>query len=78
MDFIFDEFIEIKDKNGEIGWLSASSVAAIFPDGIDTCHVLLKGGTVLKDIQMPHQVLKHRINIARKASYEKWCKGCKR
>ena len=61
MDFIFDQFVELKNDEGRIWFASMSSITLIEPKEVDTCNVYLDGGGYIRNVQMPARVLVQKI-----------------
>lgn len=67
MDFIFDQFVELKTPDMmKTHYISMSSIIAVHPREIDTCDVRLIDGTVLVEAQIPARVLVEKIGQRRK------------
>lgn len=62
MDFIFDQFVELKDPDMmKTHYVSMASIIAVHPREVDTCDVRLIDGTVLVEAQIPARVLIQKI-----------------
>ena len=66
MDFIFDQFIELKDGEGTSWFVTASSITVIQPVEVDTCNVHIADGLYIKGVRMPARVLIGNIAQSRR------------
>lgn len=68
MDFIFDEFIEIKfEENGAVNtvYIKASEVTSIETRTIDTCNVILTDTAYYTNVKCSASVMKFKVDEAR-------------
>ena len=64
MDFIFDQFVELKTKNGSV-YVTMSSIIMVEPVEVDKCDVGFTTGGYLRDVQVPARVLIQKIGQRR-------------
>ena len=60
MDFIFDQFVELKTRNGSV-YVAMSSIMSVEPTEVDKCNVGFTTGGYLCEIDMPAKVLIQKI-----------------
>ena len=61
MDFIFDQFVELKSDDGGVRFVPMSKICCVEVSEVDKCNVLLDGGRYICDVQMPARVLIQKI-----------------
>ena len=61
MDFIFDQFVELKSDDGGVRFVSMSKISCVEVSEVDKCNVLLDGGGYICDVQVPARVLVQKI-----------------
>ena len=65
MDFIFDQFVELKSDDGGVRFVPMSKISCVEVSEVDKCNVLLDGGAYICDVQMPARVLIQKIGQRR-------------
>ena len=65
MDFIFDQFMELKSDDGGVRFVPMSKISCVEVSEVDKCNVLLDGGAYICDVQMPARVLIQKIGQRR-------------
>ena len=65
MDFIFDQFVELKSDDGGVRFIPMSKICCVEVSEVDKCNVLLDGGTYICDVQVPARVLVQKIGQRR-------------
>lgn len=68
MDFIFDQFVELKSDDGGMRFVPMSKILCVEVSEVDKCNVLLDGGAYICDVQMPARVLVQKIAQKRQES----------
>ena len=61
MDFIFDQFVELKSDDGGVWIVPMSKISCVEVSEVDKCNVLLDGGAYICDVQVPARVLIQKI-----------------
>ena len=65
MDFIFDQFVELKSDNGGVRFIPMSKICCVEVSEVDKCNVLTDTGAYICDVQMPARVLVQKIGQRR-------------
>lgn len=65
MDFIFDQFVELKSDDGGVRFVPMSKISCVEVSEVDKCNVLLDEGTYIVDVQVPARVLVQKIGQRR-------------
>lgn len=60
MDFIFDQFVELKTRNGSV-YVAMSNIISVEPVEVDKCNVGFATGGYLLEVEMPALVLVQKI-----------------
>ena len=74
MDFIFDQFVELKSDDGGVIFVPMSKICCVEVSEVDKCNVFLDGGTYIYDVQMPARVLVQKIGQSR-LEMRRWYKA---
>lgn len=61
MDFIFDQFIELKSDDGGVRFVPMSKICCVEVSEVDKCNVLTDTGAYIIGVQMPARVLVQKI-----------------
>ena len=66
MDFIFDQFVELKSDDGGVRFVPMSKICCVEVSEVDKCNVLTDTGAYICDVQMPARVVVQKIGQRRK------------
>lgn len=67
MDFIFDQFVELKSDDGGVRFVPMSKICCVEVSDVDKCNVLTDTGAYICDVQMPARVLVEKIAQRRRS-----------
>ena len=65
MDFIFDQFVELKSDDGGVRFVPMSKICCVEVSEVDKCNVLTDTGAYICDVQIPARVLVQKIGQRR-------------
>ena len=73
MDFIFDQFIELKSDDGVVRYFPMSKICCVEVSEVDKCNVLTDQGGYICGVQMPARALVQEIAQRRQEAQRLFC-----